>query len=403
MTNELSTDTVAAAAETREATPCALQGRCGGCPWLGRPLVVQRAEKVESLVRTLTAAGVWSSASESPEAPPILHGVAADGLRDRVDLALRIDADGSPKLGLYAIDHERVVDIAACPAMSPALAAWFAEVRRDLPPVKVASIRLRVSPSGARGIWLDLANVEVKALLDEKDWLTRAATRGVVEIGQRRKRVVTKPDGRLGLGASAVEPWWQTWHGGSPLAVWTAVGSFTQPSHTANAKLVEQFEAAVEARGVALGDAWVELGAGSGNLTLPLAALGAEVTALELDEIALTGLARSAAAAGVAARVTTLRRSFVSASAELLTLLAGAKGLVVDPPRSGLGDFLDVLAEVPAAARPPSLVYVSCHGDTFATDAARLKALGYRLTALTGVDQFPQTPHAEWLGTFALA
>jgi tRNA/tmRNA/rRNA uracil-C5-methylase (TrmA/RlmC/RlmD family) len=68
--------------------------------------------------------------------------------------------------------------------------------------------------------------------------------------------------------------------------------------------------------------------------------------------------------------------------------------VLADPPRSGLRGFIDALAE---RAGRPQIVYVSCHAETLAADAARLAALGYRVAGLEGVDQFPQSPHGEWL------
>jgi 23S rRNA (uracil1939-C5)-methyltransferase len=399
----MSAPTPLSADQPTEATPCALIGRCGGCPWLGRPLSEQRSTKVQRLVDLLIEASddfqnrTWSRGREAP----ILHGVGADGLRDRVDLVLRTRDDGSPTLGLYdLVAPESHLHIDSCPAMSPALAAWHEDFARDLPKIRAGSIRLRVAPDGARGVWLDFAHVDVKALLDDERWLTRLGERAVVEIGQRKKRVIRKADGKLGLGDAELAPWWQTWSRGTPLDVWTAVGSFTQPSHAANAMLIRRLERLLAGDDGRLdGESWLELGAGSGNLTLPLASLGATVTALELDELALAGLARGAEAAGLGPRVTTMRRSFLGAPAEVQTLLSSAKGLVVDPPRSGLGAFLDTLADAPTL--PERLVYVSCNAESFARDAARLASFGLGLDQLEGVDQFPQTPHAEWIATFS--
>ena len=49
---------------------------------------------------------------------------------------------------------------------------------------------------------------------------------------------------------------------------------------------------------------------------------------------------------------------------------------------------------------PPTLVYVSCQPATFADNAARFVAGGYRLEWVRPVDMFPQTPHIEAVARF---
>jgi 23S rRNA (uracil1939-C5)-methyltransferase len=66
--------------------------------------------------------------------------------------------------------------------------------------------------------------------------------------------------------------------------------------------------------------------------------------------------------------------------------------VVVDPPRSGLGDQVTrALASVGA----PRLTYVSCDPATLARDLVPLQAAGYRIEHAHLVDLFPQTYHLE--------
>ncbi len=65
--------------------------------------------------------------------------------------------------------------------------------------------------------------------------------------------------------------------------------------------------------------------------------------------------------------------------------------VVVDPPRSGLGDpVTQALASLGAP-----LTYVSCDPATLARDLVPLQAAGYRVEQVHMVDLFPQTYHLE--------
>jgi 23S rRNA (uracil1939-C5)-methyltransferase len=66
--------------------------------------------------------------------------------------------------------------------------------------------------------------------------------------------------------------------------------------------------------------------------------------------------------------------------------------IVVDPPRSGLGD---PVARALASLGAPRVTYVSCDPATLARDLVPLRAAGYRVEAVHLVDLFPQTYHIE--------
>lgn len=315
-----------------------------------------------------------------PDALPV---TACDARRDRVDLSFR--ADGAV-LGLgRQDDRDALVNVGPCPALSPPLRAFVAEVQADLPPIPTASLRFRVGPDGAKGLWIDTANVLIKALLDEGAWLRRRLAAGVVEMGQRRKTLVDED--RLKLQDPVLRPWFSTPAADEDLALFTVVGGFTQPSLTANRALVGAVMELARRTGA---ERWLEIGAGCGNFTLPLARSGAKVTAAETDPLARDGLLWGAEAAG--APVDLAERDLARPGGRWPIV----DGLLVDPPRSGLPRLHEALAE--NQYLPGHIVYVSCAAESFARDLAALGSLGYRLEQLSGIDQFPDTPHCEWVG-----
>lgn len=355
---------------------CDMAGRCGGCPWFGA--LHQRARRVDALRARWREAGL----PEAPIAEVEVHHAGDHGLRDRVELCWT-----GTTLGLYALDGAAVVDVGPCAALSPPLSAFLDDLRADLPSASPITLRLRVAPDGARGLWVDASNLDIKGLLDDGGWLRRWLGRGVfVEMGQRRKPV-GEDSGRLFLHkAPALRPWFQTWLAeDTPTPLFGPVGGFTQPGHALNRLLVGRVRASIVATSAYR---WLEVGAGSGNFSLPLAASGAQLRAVENDPVAVAGLRLGLQAAGLPAEVVQADMS----RPEILAGLAGAEAVLVDPPRSGLRGFAKVLAGWRGA-----LIYVSCAADTLVADLVVLGAAGWQVSHVEGVDQFPQTPHGEWI------
>ena len=134
-----------------------------------------------------------------------------------------------------------------------------------------------------------------------------------------------------------------------------------------------------------------DLYAGGGTFSVPLAAAGADVVAVESAGSSVRDLRRNAERAGVDIEV------IGGDAARELPDLGELDALVVDPPRAGLAPgVVDSIAR----AAPARVAYVSCDPQTWARDVALFETAGYRLAAATPVDLFPQTYHVEVVSIF---
>jgi 23S rRNA (uracil1939-C5)-methyltransferase len=143
------------------------------------------------------------------------------------------------------------------------------------------------------------------------------------------------------------------------------------------------------------GDTVLELFAGLGNFTAPLAATGARVTAVE-GEAALVRRGReNLQRNGLDAEF--LRADLFAADPRAAWLQRRYDLALLDPPRSGAREVLPAVA----ATQPRRIVYVSCHPGTLARDAGELVGShGYVLQRAGVLDMFPHTAHVESMALF---
>ncbi len=132
----------------------------------------------------------------------------------------------------------------------------------------------------------------------------------------------------------------------------------------------------------------VDLYAGVGLFSLPLAKQFERVTAVESGKVAMYDLEANAKRY----EISNVRIVQANVDAWLNDLNEKPDVIVADPPRAGLGlEASKRLAELKA----PELRIVSCDPATLVRDLAALCAAGYRVEELTLIDLFPQTYHLE--------
>lgn len=364
---------------------CPYKDDCSGCQFLEMPYGAQTDAKKTQLLE------LFRGSNLSYLKPLKVLSAGAAHLRDRLDFSLE-----NGRLGLYHKGRREIVDLKNCAQLSPELQEWLTEFRKIQWPFTKGSIRLRVGPQGQKGVWLDFANVDIKTLLDEKSILQSLQEKAFVEIGQRRK-VPVWTGNEYKLRDPELHVWFQTWMKDRPVDLYCQVASFTQPSLKANKIICDVINGWI---GSFPQSRIIEFGSGIGNLTLPALAAAESLTACEIDELSLEGLQKTLehlppSLQSLREKIQIHRGDFQK---KLTKDFSAFDGVLANPPRSGLMNFLNPLEELSEEQRPPFFIYMSCFPESMVKDLERLQKCGYSLEEFYIVDQFPQTAHYEVLG-----
>ncbi len=343
--------------------------RCGGCQWLHVSYAEQLAQK-ESLLK--------AQLRKFPQLnwePPI--SAAPGEARTRV----RLHHKGG-RLGFFAPNSRRLEPLAACPAMDPALASllpalqdWMHRADRT---ELIEDLQLDLDGDGKIAALIRLEKGDepaAKTLLAALPELP-----GVIGVAVAHQGGSTPlaSRGSLALG-------YELSAGEKTVRIGYSPFTFVQSSHPLNRKLVA---AALDWIGLppAQGTPLADLFCGVGNFSLPLAALGWKVTAVESGRLAIAALQENVKAANLAldARV---------GDALDPGALPREATLLLDPPRTGAPGLAPKLA----AAKPRRIVYISCDAATLARDLLEFSASGFKPMRARLLDLFPGTSHYEMM------
>ena len=348
---------------------CRHFGTCGGC---------QLQHVSDRLIADFARDRVLAPLARSGIAPEQLMPVhvSPEGTRRRA--AMRATrTDGEVRLGFNAEGAHRLVDMAECPVLHPALFALVPPLRGLLGPWLAERSAIGVTMTLTdNGVDLLLANLQANSL-PRIEGLTRfAADQGLARLS------VEGPMGVETLVANA-NP--SLTLGGVPVTLPPA--AFLQATADGEAMLVSAVTSV-------LGDARrvVDLFAGCGTFALP-ASRTAQVLAVDGAGPAIRALAEAAGRAG--RRLLTDHRDLFRKPlvAEELDRFDAA---IIDPPRAGAIAQTEQLA----ASRIRTVAAVSCNPATFVRDAERLVAAGFRLGRLWPVAQFRWSTHVELVAEF---
>lgn len=360
---------------------CPHFGVCGGCHYQHIETSQQTQFKKEILRETLSRLGgvVWEKEIRAHAAEPF-------GYRNRAQWAFR---DALPRaFGYFLPESAHILPIDACPVLSPCLARAFSQLQNL-----------------ARANSLSPGILEVEAFVDSED------SKLALNIAFER---FSKPAKDLAAEFKAALPELETlllldktknrFELTGPGFLTHNVGDYSfRVSHLSffqvNRFLVEDLMKTVLAG--AKGQYALDLYAGVGLFTLPLAKAFAKVASVDANLAATRDLRTNAEAAGM---------ELVSHVEHVEDFLKKEQEtpdfVVLDPPRAGLGaETTARLANLGA----PEIVYLSCDPSTLARDLAVLTgserktttavtpAHRYEITDVQFFDLFPQTFHIETL------
>jgi len=337
----------------RRAAPCPVAEECGGCDWTALRLDRQLEAKRRILTESLRRIGKIDPAT----LPPI--AIHPSPLNYRLRSRLHTDpATGTA--GFYAMQSHRVVPLAAeCEVVGRATAQLVAArnagarpsaAQRGSTPVRQATpVDAETDDSPGEEIWEvdgNLLEGERELSIRVDRYLYHLSTRAFFQVNRHLLATLLR--------------------------------------------LVQGHALRVPSRGVA-----VDLYAGIGFFTAPLAELFGHVIGVEGASVAHDYAMRNAAA--LASGNVELVRAPVEHWVERMP---AADLVFLDPPRSGARP--NVIEAVSRAARS-MICFLACDPVTFSRDAHRLIASGWRLSTLDLVDLFPNTHHVETLASFERA
>jgi 23S rRNA (uracil1939-C5)-methyltransferase len=366
---------------SRIAPPCPHFRVCGGCHYQHIDIAEQVRLKKEILRETLSRLGgvQWAGMIQEHTAQPY-------GYRNRAQWAFR---DAMPRaFGYFLPESAHILPIDQCPVLSPRLAETFSQLQEL-----------------ARANTLSPGVLEIEAFADgadERIALNIAFERfpkPVKPLAAEFRAALPRLESLLMLDQSK-----NRFELDGPGYLTQKAGGFAyRVNHLSffqvNRFLVEDLLQTIV--GAAKGGYALDLYAGVGFFTLPLAKAFSKVVSVDANLSAIRDLRQNAETAGVAV---------VSENQHTEEFLKNSQEkpdfVILDPPRAGLGvEAAALLANLGA----PEIVYLSCDPSTLARDlavltaserrpnAANAPAHKYEITNVHLFDLFPQTFHIETL------
>jgi len=337
--------------------PCPVFGTCGGCHFQFISYERQVSMKEEILLDSLHRIGNMEIT--------LLPALTGRNFYYRHRGQFKVSPKGG--IGFYREGTREVVPINECPLM-------INEINSLLK--KFKDIDLFLSKMGIKEIHIShgdtaIALIKAKSIIEDADEFIKIGFSGIAfETGESIGRDYIRLD--LNGLQYTVTPW-----------------SFFQAHWNLNRKVVELIISELQP----LENMRVlDLYAGAGNFSLPLALHASQVVAVEGNPHAVEDGQRNV-------KLNNIKNCrFINSSAEKYRIHEKFDIVLLDPPRPGLtGEVMKKVID----RSPKRIVYVSCNPATLARDLKKFSER-YNVDSLRMIDFFPNTYHVEALAFMSL-
>ncbi len=356
----------------RRQPPCPAHSTCGGCPWMHMTREAQLRHKQTVLNQALRKL----LSPQCPACPPLRYDTNEISYRQRARLHVAADGISPLRIGFFSLGTHDIVPISGCPICLPALDAVIASLAAWVPREQFnGSMEFIVDDLDRVMAIFYLAQryPEPQRLADELGRATQLD--GCQVVSPKTERA------SWGLKEASI-----TVQEKPPCTIPIFPGAFSQANRSMNQELVSHV---VEIFGQFGGASDIlELYAGHGNFTYPLAGAGFRVQAVE------TGLRTDLLPEVPGVRFT--RQDATTFLGHVVSKGQSVDKILLDPPRWGAKTAVPFIIKL----APQRIVYVSCDPSTFARDAGNLQEAGYTMSQVTAFDLMPQTFHTELVAVF---
>lgn len=370
-------------ASPQRVTPqCQHFGVCGGCALQHLSPEGQVAAKQQTLLDNLQRIGGITPL----EVMPPLMGPNW-GYRRRARLSAHRNTNSGKVMVGYTERHRHLItDVWHCHTLDPKVGGHIEKISELLSGLSIAD---RI-PQMEVAVGDDAVVLSLRVLAPPTDADRQRLAAFEQSQGMRIQLQAGRPEDAVPLQGERQSLHYRLPESGVDIAFEPA--DFIQVNGEVNRRLVEL---AIRELDPQPDEDVLDLFAGLGNFTLPLARKAASVTGVE-GEAGLVARARGNA----------VRNGIANAHFEQANLFdekqhgTWAKRryarILLDPPRAGAKEIVAVFPRFDAR----KLVYVSCHPATLARDAKSLVEQGWTLTRAGILDMFPHTAHVESMAVF---
>ena len=371
------------ASPDRVAPRCPHFGLCGGCSLQHMEPAAQIQAKQQVLLDNLKHIG-----KVAPEEvlPPLTGPVW--GYRTKGRLGVKdVIKKGRVLVGFREKRSPYVADLSRCEVLHPSVGERFQvlsglleklEARARIPQIEVA-----------------VTGAATALVFRHLDPLSAADSEKLQQFAVDHQFHVYLQPG----GPDSVQPLWPGHHSLSyhlsaqDIEIRFRPTDFTQINTAINEQMIARV---LDLLVLDTSDRVLDLFCGLGNFTLPMARRAGAVVGVE-GEAGLVNRARENAQLNGIGNAAFHTANLAEDHTEASWAGGGYNKVLLDPPRSGAAEVLDVLGNV----GPQRIVYVSCHPGSLARDAGTLvHDKGYRLLSAGVMDMFPHTAHVESVALF---